>query len=135
MTTPQDTEPPDIPVPIPIRVSRNSNDIEELYEITKATNETVGTIAAVQQVHGNRLVDIGRTLDVHTNRLNKISGRLNHIETTLHGHTETLDAHGRKLDDHSRKLDDHGKKLDDHGRKLDDHGRKLDTIIDLLSAK
>lgn len=110
------------------RVRQNTNDILDLYDITTETNQNVKTITAVQERHGNRLAMIGRTLDVHTTRLNRISGRLNHIETTQHHHTETLNAHSEKLDRIDGRLD----KMDIRFDKMDS---RLNMIIDLLGAK
>ena len=114
------------------RFTQARNEFNALYEKLDLTNDQVRSIGKVQQCHGNRLGEIGHTLDVHTARLNHMNTRLGHIESTQHNHTETLNAHTEILRTHGKKLDTI---IEVHGRKLEEHDSKLDKIIDLLGAR
>jgi flagellar biosynthesis chaperone FliJ len=87
------------PMDVQRKLRQLDHDVQSIYEL-------LAGIAATQERHSNRFMELGETVDEHT---------------------RTLHQHGRTLDEHTRTLDE-------HTRTLDEHTHKLDTIIALLGG-
>ena len=101
------------PIDIPHKLRQLDHDVQSIYELLSG-------IAATQERHNNRFMELGQTLDEHSG--------------TLAEHGRTLAEHGRTLAEHGRTLAEHGRTLAEHTHTLAEHGRKLDTIIALLGG-
>lgn len=83
---------------IPRRVAQARHDIEDIYELSAATNEAVSRLAGGQRRLAERVEDMQQTLDVH-------SGRLGRLEENQRAHGERLDSMGGRLDSVDGRLD------------------------------
>lgn len=68
---------------IELKLSRNHNDIDELYTSVIAIEETVDGIQRTLVGHGQQLAEMGRTLSEHSGRLDRIETRLDSLESKM----------------------------------------------------
>jgi len=77
---------------IPRRVAQVRHDIEDLYALQTAANDSLNTVNGQQRRLASRVEEVQQTLDLHGGRLDRIednqrqqSGRLDRIEDHLAG--------------------------------------------------
>jgi len=77
---------------IPRRVAQVRHDIEDLYALQTAANDSLNTVNGQQRRLASRVEEVQQTLDLHGGRLDRIednqrqqSGRLDRIEDHLTG--------------------------------------------------
>ena len=106
---------------VPRRMAQARHDIDELYELQAAANQSLVRLAGGQRRLTERVEEVQQTLDLH-------SGRLGRLEEGQRAHTEALDGiHGR-LDGVDGRLDGIDGRLDGVDGRLDGVDGRLDGV-------
>lgn len=97
------------------------HDVDDVYGVVDATNQTVAAIAATQRRHSTRLEEIQQTLDLQSGQLQ----RLDDLQ-------RVVEAQGGRLDEQSGLLAAQGGRLDEQSGHLERIEDLQLQILDLL---
>ena len=93
------------------KVRQHDNDLRPIYDM-------LGSIAATQSRHGNRLDEIAGTLSSQAARLDN--------------HDARFDAHDARFDAHDGRFDAIDARLDNHDARFDTLEDKIDSVLETL---
>jgi DNA-binding transcriptional MerR regulator len=94
------------------RVGQLRHDVDDVFELLDTTNQTVGTVAAMQRRHGTRLEEIQQTLDLTVGRLGRLEQTQHRIEGAQQEQNTRLDRLEHRLDRLDQTQQEQNAKLD-----------------------
>lgn len=86
--------------PEPRILSQLRHDVDDVYALVDATNQTVSALAATQRRHGVRLEEIQQTLDLHSARFDRMDARFDGMGARFDG----MDARFDRMEETQRQM-------------------------------
>jgi chromosome segregation ATPase len=87
------------------RVSQLRHDMDDVYTLLDATNQTVATVASTQRRHSFRLEEIQQSLDLTVGRLDRMEQAQHRLEQSMEATADRLDRLEQTQQEQSVKLD------------------------------